>query len=145
MQYSVQPLNEDRDDQGPSLSSSFGIDSRSNDAIQSVAYGDATTDGTAGETDLRDAVKDKDPKGFHQVLAGVQKDCRGKGIAMAMKLKVIEYAKNNGYNSIRTENSTLNAEMLSINKKLGFEKGPAWITFSKTLASHLPLRASSSL
>ena len=78
---------------------------------------------------------DKDPKGLHQLLTGVRKDHRGKGIAIAMKLMVIEYAKNNGYNLIRTENSTLNAEMLGINTKLGFERGPAWITFTKTLVS----------
>ena len=78
---------------------------------------------------------DKDPKGLHQLLTGVRKDYRGRGIAMAMKLKVIKYAKDKGYNRIRTENSTVNAEMLGINTKLGFERGPAWITFSKTLLS----------
>ena len=77
---------------------------------------------------------DKDPRGLHQLLTGVRKEYRGKGIAMAMKLKVIKFAKENGYDRIRTENSTLNAKMLGVNMKLGFQRGRAWIMFSKSLS-----------
>ncbi len=76
---------------------------------------------------------DKEPHGFHQLLTGVRNDYRGKGIAYAMKLKVIEYAQKNGIQRIKTENATTNAPMLAINIKLGFKRQVGWIAFSKTL------------
>jgi len=50
-----------------------------------------------------------------------------------MKPKVIEYARKNGYEKIKTENATTNASMFGINMKLGFKKETGWIAFSKTL------------
>ncbi len=67
-------------------------------------------------------------------FTGVRREYRGRGIAMALKLRAIDYAKRHEYREIRTWNSTLNAPMLGINVKLGFVKQPAWITFGKNLA-----------
>ena len=85
-----------------------------------------------GESDLRrsDAMPGELITGF----TGVLREYRGRGIALALKLRAIEYARGHGYRRIRTWNSTLNAPMLGINVKLGFVKQPAWIHFEKTLA-----------
>jgi len=63
----------------------------------------------------------------------VLREYRGKGIAFALKLRALEYARRRGCREIRTWNSSLNAPMLGINVKLGFVKQPAWITFGKDL------------
>jgi GNAT superfamily N-acetyltransferase len=44
----------------------------------------------------------KDPKGLYQGLTGVVRDYRGQGIAVALKLKVIEFARNNKYEKLKT-------------------------------------------
>ncbi len=74
----------------------------------------------------------KEPRGLFQALTGVRK-YRGKGIAFAMKLKVIEYAQKKGFERIKTENATTNVPMLGINTKLGFKREVGWIAFSKRL------------
>jgi GNAT superfamily N-acetyltransferase len=67
-------------------------------------------------------------------LTGVIRSYRRKGIALAMKLRAIEYAQAVGAPEIRTWNETGNTGMLSINVRLGFLRQPAWIEFAKTLA-----------
>ncbi len=69
---------------------------------------------------------------LYQALTGTRRTHRGRGIAVALKLRVIDYARSRGYREIRTWNDTLNAPMLAINTKLGFVRQPAWITFEKT-------------
>jgi len=63
-------------------------------------------------------------------LTAVKQEYRKQGIATAMKLKVIEYAKRNQKPIIRTGNEPDNP-MLNINLQLGFKKIPAWIEFIK--------------
>src|SRR6058998_424967 len=77
--------------------------------------------------------RDKEPRGLYQALTGVRREYRGRGVAFAMKLKIIEYAKKNGYEKIKTENATTNAPMYGINMKLGFKRETGWIAFSKQL------------
>ncbi len=77
---------------------------------------------------------DKEPRGLSQLLTGVRREYRGKGVAFAMKRKVIEWAQRNGYDLIKTDNATTNAEMLGINVKLGFKRQVGSIAFSKSLA-----------
>lgn len=86
-----------------------------------------------GQTSLArsEAMRDELFTGF----TGVRREHRGRGIAFALKLRAVDYARRNGYRRIRTWNSTLNAEMLGINVELGFVKQPAWITYEKDLAS----------
>ena len=71
-------------------------------------------------------------------FTGVRREYRGRGIAMALKLRAVDYAKSHGYREIRTWNSTLNAPMLGINVRLGFVKQPVWITFGKDLTHEGP-------
>ncbi len=76
----------------------------------------------------------KDPRGLYQGLTGVIREYRGRGIAVALKLKVIEFARNNKYEKLRTWNDSTNAPMIGINIKLGFKREVGWITLEKNLA-----------
>jgi len=86
-----------------------------------------------GESAL--APEGDDPRVLHQGLTGVLRDDRGRGIAMALKLRTIEYGRAHGFRQIRTMNDSLNEPMLAINEALGFIREPAWITFGKDLST----------
>ncbi|MCX8102823.1 MAG: GNAT family N-acetyltransferase [Candidatus Bipolaricaulota bacterium] len=75
-----------------------------------------------------------EPKDLYQGLTGVRREYRNRGVAMALKLKTIEYARAHGYEVIKTWNDNTNVGMLAINEKLGFVRQPAWITFVKEFA-----------
>lgn len=67
-------------------------------------------------------------------LTGVTREWRRHGVALALKLMAISYAKSLGAPQIYTENATTNVGMLSINERLGFVRQPAEIYFKRTLA-----------
>jgi len=77
---------------------------------------------------------DMEPRGLVQGNTGVRREYRGKGIAVALKLKVIDFARRNGYEKVKTWNASNNAPMLAVNTKLGFKRGVGWITLEKDLA-----------
>jgi len=77
---------------------------------------------------------DKEPRSLFQALTSVTRDRRGRGIAMALKLKGIEYARKNNYDRIKTMNDSDNAPMLAVNNKLGFKRRVGWITMEKNLS-----------
>ena len=98
------------------------------------AYFLAIRDGRyVGESSL--AREGTDPTTIHQNLTGVLRAERGLGIAMALKLETVEYARAHGLRQIRTWNDSLNRPMLAINEALGFAREPAWITFGKDLST----------
>lgn len=66
-------------------------------------------------------------------LTGVKRSFRRKGIALAMKLRGIDYAKAQGRPVIKTWNEANNRAMLNINEQFGFVKQPAWLAFIKVL------------
>ncbi len=66
-----------------------------------------------------------------QWLTATRREARGRGIALALKLRVIKYALEQDYSTIRTDNDTRNAPMLAINDKLGFVRQPALISVVK--------------
>jgi GNAT superfamily N-acetyltransferase len=77
---------------------------------------------------------DEDPRGLVQGNTGVRREYRGLGIAVALKLKVIDFARRNGYQRMKTWNASNNAPMLGVNAKLGFKREVGWITLEKDLA-----------
>jgi len=76
----------------------------------------------------------EDPTFIWQGLTGVRREARGKGIAMALKLRTVEYAREHGIREIKTWNDQRNRAMLRINEAMGFAKQPAWIELRKDLA-----------
>lgn len=68
-------------------------------------------------------------------LTAVLPEYRRRGIALALKLRAVEYARRTGVPAIRTWNESRNRGMLSINERLGFVKEPAWIQFEKSFSS----------
>ena len=75
----------------------------------------------------------EEPDVLYQGLTGVLPEYRGKGIALALKLRTVAYARDHDKREIRTWNDTRNRPMLRINEAMGFVKQPAWIVFQKTL------------
>jgi GNAT superfamily N-acetyltransferase len=63
----------------------------------------------------------------------VHPDYRGRGIALALKLRTIEYASQRGIAAIQTDSNAGNERMLAINRALGFASQPARITFELQL------------
>jgi GNAT superfamily N-acetyltransferase len=75
-----------------------------------------------------------DPTFLWQGLTGVRRAARGRGIAMALKLRTVRYALDREVEHIKTWNDQYNRPMLAINEALGFERQPAWITYEKDLS-----------
>ena len=73
------------------------------------------------------------PDLMHTGFTGVSRAHRGRGLALALKLTALEYAKSRGVREVVTSNAQSNRPMLSINEALGFVKEPAWIDFVKVL------------
>ncbi|WP_129670463.1 GNAT family N-acetyltransferase [Candidatus Chloroploca sp. Khr17] len=68
-------------------------------------------------------------------FTGVLRAYRRRGIALALKLRAVAYAKQVGTPVIRTDNESSNRPMLSINEAMGFVKQPAWVTLCKQMQS----------
>lgn len=75
-------------------------------------------------------LKPGDPNAFNGAT-GTRREWRGRKIALALKVKNVVWARENGVTQIKTWNDDVNRPMLSINEKLGFEKMPAWVNFVK--------------
>jgi GNAT superfamily N-acetyltransferase len=76
---------------------------------------------------------EKDPQLLTQGDTGVRREYRGRGIAIALKLRVIEFARKKGYAGIETWNDSTNAPMLAVNTKLGFKRHVGWILMERNL------------
>ncbi len=66
-------------------------------------------------------------------FTGVLREWRGKGVATALKVKVLAASKAEGYAEVITSNDSTNAGMLGINHRLGFEALPAWVDYTLDL------------
>jgi RimJ/RimL family protein N-acetyltransferase len=58
---------------------------------------------------------------------GTHPDFRGRGIAQALKLKMVDYLQRRGHPSISTTVNSLNGPMLAVNEKFGFRRQMAWV------------------
>jgi GNAT superfamily N-acetyltransferase len=74
-----------------------------------------------------------EPDVLYTGLTATRRDYRRLGIALALKLRAIAFAREQGAREIRTGNETRNRAMLNINEALGFVKQPVWISFLKQL------------
>jgi GNAT superfamily N-acetyltransferase len=66
-------------------------------------------------------------------LTGVLPEYRGQGLALALKLRGLEWARANGYQRVVVQNDPVNTPMLAINDKLGFVRQPALLRLKRTL------------
>jgi GNAT superfamily N-acetyltransferase len=66
-------------------------------------------------------------------LTGVDPVYRGRGIARALKLKTIEWAREHDVESIYTQNDIENRRMLAINISLGYKPLPTEVEMVKDL------------
>lgn len=65
-------------------------------------------------------------------ITGVASDYRRRGIARAIKVQGIQWARDNGYKQINVVNDPVNVGMLAINDALGFVRQPALLWMQKT-------------
>ena len=72
-------------------------------------------------------------KNLHTGFTAVRREYRRNKLALAMKLRGIEYARRVRSPEIRTGNESNNRGMLAINEMLGFVKQPAWVDLVKVL------------
>ncbi|HEY7832694.1 MAG TPA: GNAT family N-acetyltransferase [Ktedonobacterales bacterium] len=68
-------------------------------------------------------------------LTGVLPAYRGRGIAQALKLLTIRAAVRYGVDYIRTNNDSLNAPMLAINRKFGYQPEPGYARMRRELGA----------
>lgn len=66
-------------------------------------------------------------------LTAVHKDYRGRGVATAVKVKALEYARAQGGTWIRTHNDGSNHPMLAVNRKLGYRPEPGIYRYSRPI------------
>ncbi len=70
-------------------------------------------------------------QGAYNLMTGVIPSYRGRKIALALKLLAIRYASAQGAFYLSTNNDSLNAPMLAINKKLGYQPLPGKYVLQK--------------
>lgn len=70
---------------------------------------------------------------MYNMMTGVDEAYRGQKIAQILKLHSFQFAKEYGADFIRTHNDSLNAPMLAINRKLGYEPNPGEFRLKLTL------------
>jgi mycothiol synthase len=71
------------------------------------------------------------PTQLHTGMTGVLREHRGQNLALALKLRAIEYAIQHGFTELHSNNASTNKPMLAINQKLGFERSAAQIQLEK--------------
>jgi len=73
--------------------------------------------------------EDRENRVFDIDMTGVRQAYRGMGVATALKVRGVAWAREHRYATIRTWNDTANVAILALNEKLGFVRQPALIFF----------------
>jgi GNAT superfamily N-acetyltransferase len=68
---------------------------------------------------------------LHQRLTGVRQAYRRRGVALAMKIHGIRFARASGFRYIVTSMAVGNVPMLALNRRLGFETVSNWVLMEK--------------
>jgi GNAT superfamily N-acetyltransferase len=68
------------------------------------------------------------------LLTGVLREARGRGIATGLKIEQARRAKQAGFLRIETVNDEANAPMRAVNARLGYEAEPVWLLVRGPLA-----------
>lgn len=82
------------------------------------------------------------PGGVTQGFTGVVREFRRQGIATALKLHTIEYARQHGYRIIQSFNRPVQAAALALNQKLGFQILSSNVTLENCLKDVVEVDAS---
>ncbi len=69
---------------------------------------------------VTNVLHNRETNGMYHEYTGVARAYRGRQIALALKVKAIELARQHGAAYIRTDNDSLNKPILAINGKLGY-------------------------
>ena len=72
-------------------------------------------------------------RALRQGLTGVRREHRGKGVALALKVLALDWAKRHGYEAVTAGNAAENAGMIAINERLGFVRQGAVLHYVKRL------------
>ena len=72
---------------------------------------------------------------MENLFTGVLREYRGRGIAQAMKLLTIKYARQSGVSEILTENDSENAPILAVNGELGYKRWSGASVLKATLSN----------
>ncbi|UVI29264.1 GNAT family N-acetyltransferase [Paenibacillus spongiae] len=76
-----------------------------------------------------------DPQNLIQGLTATLREFRGEGVATALKVKGIEFAKRMGYKGILTSTRDTNGPMEAVNRKLGWRPNYSEVRLEKILKS----------
>ncbi len=76
---------------------------------------------------MTELFKNTEQPDLYTGLTAVKRSHRRRNIALALKLRAIEYARAAGSPTIKTWNASNNRPMLAINERLGFVRQPAWL------------------
>ncbi len=81
-------------------------------------------------TGTRTRAQDR-PLEWHTGMTGVLREHRGHGLAVALKLRLIELARATGILELHTNNDSLNAPMLGVNRRLGYQRVSGTVYFER--------------
>jgi GNAT superfamily N-acetyltransferase len=71
-------------------------------------------------------------------LTAVRREYRRRGVALALKVHALRFARELGAPLIYTDNDSRNAPMIALNDALGFVRQPAYLSLVKALDGTVP-------
>ena len=66
-------------------------------------------------------------------LTAVKRLWRRRGVATALKVRALCWARAAGFARVRTDTDSLNVGMAAVNDQLGFQRQPAWVSLARDL------------